>query len=358
MTIVRVLLAALLVMCALSSNPAYAQGGRTQPLGALSLVGPDGAVGEAIVGAMLAPWQARGGQLRYVGAGSSGQAMRQVAAMRDSAPADLVLLDPQAAEQAYARGLIVRLPRESVPALAQLLPFAREASGTCATIAFDALALAYSPDAPQPRPQGLDALADAPLRDRLALPLPTDLLGAYLVGLLAHAETGDWRLTDAGLRRLGELRGDPLQLESAEPSLPRDDSLPSSLLVTWNSAAQLRREASHGADRLGVVIPREGTMLRPLLMCLSASSTNLRGAYAMLDLVLRPELQAALAAALFLAPARDAVELPATLRARLPDLADGQPNLLLPDTKFLARLRGTISDRRGNPAGGEPTLRN
>jgi len=342
---VRVLLAAMLVICMWVSNPAYAQGWRMQPIGAVHVVGPDGAAGQALWGALLAGSQPREGQARYTAAPTTALALRSLAAARDQSPADLVLLDPVGAEQAFARGLIVRLPRHAIPALATQLPLAREASELCAVIAFDALAITYQPETVRPAPQGLQALAEAPLRDRLALPMPTELLGAYLVGLLAIEETGDWRLADAGLRRLRSMRGEPADLESPPPSSLADQGTSPTVAVAWNSAAQLQRDTLPAHARPGVVIPREGTMLKPLLMCLSASSPNLRGAYAMIELAVRPETQLALAASLFMAPAREGIALPPLVAGRVPALTEGQAHLLVPDNRYLARLRGGVSQR-------------
>ena len=345
----RVLLAAMLVVYAWASNPACAQGMRMQPLGAVHVIGPDGAAGEAISHTLLAAWQSRGGQARYTGAPTTALALRSLAAARDQSPADLVLLDPAGAEQAFARGLIVRLPRHAMPVLAAQLPLAREASELCATIAFDALAITFLPDTARPAPLGLQALAEAPLRDRLALPMPSELLGAYLVGLLAIDEAGDWRLADAGLRRLRSMRGEPADLESPPQSSVAEQGTAPSVAVAWNSAAQLQREAAPAHARPGVIIPREGAMLRPLLLCLSASSPNLRGAYAMVELALRPETQASLAASLFMAPAREGVELAASVGERVPSLAEGKAHLMVPDNRYLARLRGGISQRGAAP---------
>lgn len=343
-------LATLLLVCvALGSNPAWAERGRTQPLGAITLIGPDGPAGRAIEGVL----RGTHGALRYVGTGSRALALRSLAASREHLPADLILLDPQGAEQAYARGLIVRTPYERMPEHERLVPIARAAASLCTPLGFDALAITYLPETVQPPPRALEALRTASIRDRLALPAPSGTLGAYLVGLLARRESGDWRRTDLGLARLQTLRGESLAVDASDAAASDDKDPPASLAVAWNSAAQLERDRADHASRPGVVMPAEGTMLRPLLLCLSASAPNLQGALALIESALRPERQAALAAALYLAPARDDVVLPTGLRARVPDL-HAPDALILPDQAFIARLHGAVAAQQhefGQPAG-------
>jgi putative spermidine/putrescine transport system substrate-binding protein len=326
-------------------------------MGAVSVIGPDGAVGEAIDRALLAPWVARGGQARYTGAGTPAQALRSLAALREHAPADLVILDTHMADQGLSRGLVVRVPADSVPGVADLSQLGREAARVCTPIGFDALALSYQPASIRPAPRGLEILADAPLRDRLALPAPTETLGAYLVALLARRETGDWHLTDAGVRQLRALRGDNLALAARDPAPTEGVATPAQVAVMWNSKAQLARDAVAAADRPGVLIPAEGTILRPLLLCLSASAPHLRGALSLIDFALRPESQAALAASLHVAPARAGVVLPSPVQARVPDLGT-VGSLLLPDAGFINRLRGTLAGVSSETAGSEAHARN
>lgn len=352
-TTVRVLLAALLVFCVWAPNPAYSQRLRMQPPGTVHVIGPDGAVAEALWRAVLGPGEGREWQARYTAAASTAQALRSLAAAREPAPADLVLLDPVGADQGFARGLIAGLPRHALAALATQLPLARAASDLCAAIAFDALALTYLPDTIRPSPRGLDALAEAPLADRLALPLPSELLGIYLVGLLAIEATGDWRRADAGLGRLRALRGAAADPGTSLSVASRPDR-PPGLALAWNSSAQLLREAAPADARQGVVIPREGTMLRPLLLCLSANSPNLRGAFAVIEAALGPEAQLVLATSLFVAPASEGVVLPASIRARVPSLEDGAAHLLEPDRPYRARLRGGISERAADRSDAAP----
>lgn len=325
-------------------------------MGAVSVIGPDGAAGAAIERTLLAPWLARGGQLRYAGAATPGLALRSLAVLREHAPADLVVLDAHMADQGSSRGLVVQVPANTVPNLADLSPLAREAARVCAPIGFDALALSYLPANIRPAPRGLEILADAPLRDRLALPAPTETLGAYLVALLARRETGDWRLTDAGLRQLRSLRGDTLALAAGDGAAAGAPA-PASVAVMWNSKAQLARRAAAEADRPAVLIPADGTILRPLLLCLSASAPHLRGALAFIDFALRPESQAALAASLYVAPARAGVVLPPAVEARVPDLG-AAGTVLLPDAAFMARLRGAMAAAPPEPSGTEARARN
>lgn len=345
MAITRILLAGLAIALCAIPHPLYSQAGRTlPPLGIVRLVGPDGPVGEALERALLHGWRARGGQGTYAGYASQALVMRGLAAMREQAPPDLAILDPAAAEAAFGRGLVMMPPAESVPGAALLLPIAREAGRVCVPVAFDALAVVFPAAQAADVPPGLGVLDRATPAERASLPAPAQTLGAYLVSLLAYAEVGDWRLSDAGLRRLAALRGaEPAPEAAPGPAIRAVAAAAAANAgfrtgVAWNSAAQIEADASPGQ---GAAIPREGVMLRPLLLCLSASATHLRSALALIDHALRPDTQAALASALYVAPAREAVALPDRLRRRIPDVAIEDTRLLLPDARFIARLRAT-----------------
>lgn len=328
MATVRRALALLSLVCWLLPVPLSSQTGEGPALEAVSVVGPDGEAGAAIERALLHGWRVRGGRVTYTGYPSQPQVVRGLAAMREQAPPDLAILYPQAAEIAFARGLVMAPPPGSVPATRLLLPIAREAGGVCVPIAFDALAIVVPAVAGGVATPGLAALDLAAASDRVALPVPAETLGAYLASLLAYAETGDWRRSETGLRRLAALR-------TAAPTSAAGTA--SRTFVTWNSAAQAEAARSPG---LVAAVPQEGVMLRPILLCLSASAAHLQAALALIELALQPEAQGRLAAALHVAPAREGVALPGPVRARVPDLAAAVPaRLVLPDPRFIARLR-------------------
>jgi hypothetical protein len=289
MQIIRLSLAGLLGVAvatvALAAPPL--PGGQT-----VALAGPDGAMAAGIDQALLAPWRARGGLARYTDVAAPQPVYRQLVATQGGH--DLALLYPLGAAAALARGLIVAPPAGSLPAAAHLPPAARDAAAPCVPIGFDALLVA-------------DPLVVDPVDDRARL---------HLVALMAWAEAGDWRNWRSGLLRLR----------------PRTDIAP-----LWRS------DALRGPLPVAARLPAEGSVLHPLMLCLAAGATNLRGALAFIDFALRPERQAALAAALHLAPARPRVILPAALRAALPDPWDGGGTVLLPDASGLAQLRASLA---------------
>jgi hypothetical protein len=328
MTSIRVLLVALLYVFAPSANLAVIVAAQAQPAAAMTLVGPGGRTGAGVERALVAAWRARGHGVRYAAVVAPQPVARLLAALRDSAPADLVLFDPLAADAALAKGLIVPVPEAAVPRLDALHPLARSGVGPCVPIAFDRVAVIVPAALAQTWSLLLPALGD---QAWLEPPGGGDLLGMWLVAQLAQSEAGNWRDMAAGLRRL-----------RAPPS-PGAASVHGAIMQ-WASDPP-----PDGMTRVAV---HDGAVLRPLLLCLSATAPHLRDALAMINTALQSGVQAALARELAMAPARGDVALLPALRAQgLP--LDGA---VLPDTAGLVRLRAALTTSPTQVAGDRRTV--
>lgn len=343
---------------ALLASPAAAMlgvpGARAQPLrvapgsGALTILGPAGAFEAGFEAAVLAPWRSRaGGRAIYLGSTPGTATVRAMAAMRDRQPADIAVLDPLSAASAEGLGLVAPVAADSLAQGAELSPLARQAGDLGVVLGFDTLALAFDRQLMQPPPDGVRALFDPGLRGRMVIPAPPDLLAVYLFGLIAQAESGDWRASDAAMRRLRTLLPLSRGYDAGVQGWQDLNNQVIRILPAWNAEAQFRR-AGIGGSRLGVVIPREAAMLHPMLMVLSATSQNLRTALSFIDFVLRRDTQAALAAALFLMPSNRLATVPASAQGRVAGTAPpggAVAPLVLPDRRQMSADRGVWTTR-------------
>jgi ABC-type Fe3+ transport system substrate-binding protein len=180
----------------------------------------------------------------------------------------------------------------------------------------------------------------------------------HLFGLIAQAETGDWRAPDAVLPQLRALLAHAGGHDVGAPGWQELAGQAVRIMPAWTSEAQLRLASQ--PTRLGAVIPREAAMLQPVLLVLSASAPHWRAALAFLDFALRRDTQEAVAAQLYLMPSSPQAVLPPSLAGRVP--GHGTPGapaapLVLPDPQDWADARANLMARLGDDRSPRPVGR-
>ena len=315
----------------------------------------DGPFQDNYTAAVLAPFNKQGGanQVDFFGSASSATMLGQLRTQRTNPQTDVVIMDTTTAAIACAEGLIEKVTPAMLPVLADLDPQAADSNGCGPAVTFDHLIVAYDTQAVVPAPDSYAVLADPKWKGRTAVVAPPSILALALTAVLAHADGGDRRRADGAFRALRAMAPD-VQTFDPQPdgyTLVLNGTL--DFTTGWNARAQLFHDRSAG--RLGVMLPKEGTVLQINTINLVKGAPHPEAGLAFMRYALAPEAQKAFTERMFYGP----TNLKAEVR---PDVADrtsaGAANkaLVVPvDWNEMVKLREAWTQRWRReviPAGG------
>ena len=285
----------LLLVAALSASPALAD---TATLMSYS----DGPFQDNYATAVTTPYNRQGGadQVSFFGSNSSAAMLGQLRTQRTDPQVDVVIMDTTTAAIACAEGLVEKVTPAMLPVMADLDPQALDANGCGPGVTFDHLIVAYDSRSVTPPPTSMSILADPKWRGRTSLVAPPSILALALTAVLAHADGGDWRQADGAFRMLVRMAPN-VQTFDPQPdgyTLILNGTL--DFATGWNARAQLFHDRSGG--RLGVMLPKEGTVLQINTVNLVKGGPHRAAGLAFMRYALAPEAQKAFTERMFYGP--------------------------------------------------------
>ena len=286
---------ALFVAAALTASPALAD---TATLMSYS----DGPFQDNYAAAVVAPYNRQGGadQVGFFGSTSSAAMLGQLRTQKTDPQVDVVVMDTTTAAIACAEGLIEKVTPAMLPVMADLDPQALDANGCGPGVTFDHLVIAYDSKAVTPPPASLSVLADPRWRGPASLSAPPNIQALALTAILAQADGGDWRKADGAFRTLRTMAPN-VQTFDAQPdgyTLILNGTL--DFATGWNARAQLFHDRSGG--RVGVMLPKEGTVLQINTINLVKGGPHRAAGLAFMRYALAPEAQKAFTERMFYGP--------------------------------------------------------
>jgi putative spermidine/putrescine transport system substrate-binding protein len=284
------------------------------------------------------------GSVQYAEGGTSAQMLGTLRAQRADPQVDAVIMDVTTAAIACAEGLVERLDAAEFPVFAELDPRAREAGGACGpAVTYDHLVLVYDTQAVPQRPEGFSALWDPSANGRIALSAPPNIQGLALTAILAHATTGNWKDPSQAFPRLRQLA----------PAVQTFDPNPDGYTLIlnnqvryatgWNARAQLYHDQSNG--RIGVVLPKEGTVFQINTINIVANAKNRARAAQFVTHALSGPMQAAFTERMFYGPTNARANISPAAVARTAMAPEARGRVIGVDWTEMVRLRDSWNQR-------------
>ena len=253
-------------------------------------------------------------QAEFVPGPNSAEMLGNLRTQKTAPQLDVVIMDTTTAAIACREGLVEPVTAELVPELSELDPIALKAGNGCGPgVTFDHLVIDYDAQAVTPAPTSLSVLADPAWRGKIALSAPPNIQGLALSAIYNQANGGDWRNADAGFAALKAIAP---QVQTFEPQPDGPTLILAGTLdfaSSWNARSQYFHEQSGG--RLGVMLPKEGTVLQINTVNIVKGAPHRDAAVAFMRYALSAPAQKAFTEALYYAPVN-------TKAAIRPDVAD------------------------------------
>lgn len=253
--------------------------------------------------AVIAPFMQKypGVKVTYFPQRTSAERLGTLRAQKDSPQIDVAIMDVIVARPGIAENLFSKLPADKVPNLAQLDAIAKVAGEYGPAMTFDSLSLVYNTDTIPEAPTSWNALWDPRANRKVLINAPPNIQGIALTLILTHMEGADFtKSIDAGMARLKTLAPAVQSWQATPDVYTLVTNGTAALGVGWNAFSQIYKLQSNG--KMGVVVPREGTIPQMDTINLVAGSKNPDAALAFINYALSAEAQGSLVKIMHFAP--------------------------------------------------------
>lgn len=322
----------LIAAALLASSPAIADSAKL-------LSYSDASFQDGYTEAVLAPFNDAGGphRVEFSPSTSSASMLDALRAHKDKPELDVVIMDTTSAAIACAEGLVEKVTPNMLPMLGDLDPQAKDANGCGPGVTFDHFVIAYDTSAVQPAPVSLMDLKDPKWKGKTSLAAPPDMLALAMTAILAHAATGDWRQPGPAIKDLREMAQDAHVFDPQPDAyaLLLNDTL--AFVTVWNARAQLYHERSEG--RIGVMLPREGTVLQINTINLVKGAPHREAGLTFMRYALSPDAQKAFTELTFYGPTNRKAQIAPEVAARTCADAENKSKVIPVDWNEMVKLR-------------------
>lgn len=271
--------------------------------GAITLGAYTGVFEDEYKKAVIEPFVAAhpGVTVNYTSDRASSGLLGQLRAQAGDPQMDVVLFDVSTALIGNKEGLLTAIGTDDVPNLADLVPQATVQEGYGPAVTFDHEVLLYNTDAVPQAPDTLAVLWDAQYAGKIAVTSMPSILGTGLMVMTSAMLGEDYtQSVDQSVEKLAELAPAVQTFDPKPDSYTLVMNGAADLATGWNARAQYYADQSNG--KLGVVTPKEGTILQINTINLVEGSKNPDLAKAFINYALSPEAQAAFTEAMFYSP--------------------------------------------------------
>lgn len=282
-------------------------------------------------------------KVEFYGMTNSAQMLGTLRAQKASPQIDAVIMDISVAKAGTDEGLFSAIDESVSRHVSDLYPAARAEGVAGVGVTFDNLVLLYNKDQVKQAPTSWNDLWSEAYAGKVAIPAVPDIQGTTFTIIVDKMSGGsDYRKNvDAGIERIGELA----------PSVQTWDPKPDVYMpvasgqvavgIGWNARAQVYSDSS--GDRLGVVLPQEGSGFQINAINLVKGGPAAEAAKTFVDYALSPEAQAAFSAEMFYAPTNSKTVVPDAALSRT--AANAMDRMVAIDWLEVAKVRDTITEQ-------------
>jgi putative spermidine/putrescine transport system substrate-binding protein len=307
--------------------------------GDLNVIGYAGIWQDAFQKAVLGPFHQKYPSIKinYSPKRSSSDMLASLRAEGSRHQTDLAILDKGVAITGNQSGMFQKVSATDVPNLTHVKKQFTTTDGYGPVIMEDAVALLYDKKAFSQAPDSWNVLWDPAYKQKVAIMAPPSTLGLNLEAIVATMQGEDFtKSTTQAITRLKQLS------PNVQSWMPTPDEYQT--IITGQTVLSLGQNArgQYYADRssgkLGVTIPKEGTVYQINTINLAKDAPHSAAAKTFMNYELSPEAQAAFAKEIFYAPSVDNVALPADVASRVV-ATEGSQKIVPIDLSWFAGVR-------------------
>lgn len=294
---------------------------------------------------VLDPYNTRdkANQAAFHGSASSATMLGELRTQKTDPQVDVVIMDATTAAIACAEGLIEKMTPDMLPVMADLDPQAKDPNGCGPAVTFDSFIIAYDSKVVTPAPTSLLELADPKWKGKVSLSAPPNIQALALTAILAKAEGGDWHDADPAFKALRQIAPN-VQTFDPQPdgnTLVLNGTL--AFATNWNARAQLAHDKSGG--RLGVMVPKEGTVLQLNMINLVKGAPHRAAGLAYMQHALSPEAQKAFTERMFYGPTNPKADISPAVANRTSAGPQNKSKIIPVDWNQMVKLRDAWTQR-------------
>ncbi len=310
---------ALSLLLALTTAACSRQGAATAATdaGTVTVIGPSGVFADNYRKFIIEPFEAShpGIRVAYQPSPNSAQTMALLTMQRVQPQIDVAVLDVAVAIRAAEQALLAPLDRTRLSHLQDYPDWARLPGDRGVAFSQDNLAVLYNTDKIKQPPTSWKDLADPRYKGRIAAKL-TDTRGVILLPILGKVQGTDYKVSvDPAFALLDRIAANVSTWEPAPDCYAVVQSGEADLSICWNARAQYLHDTQGG--KIGVTVPKEGTVGQINTIGRVAGSPRADQATAFIDYALSPEAQTAFAVKSYYGPVNTRVTLPDGVATRI-----------------------------------------
>lgn len=280
----------------------------------------------------------------YEPAESSSQMLAGLRAQKAAPSADVSIMDVSVAGTGNDEGIFQPLDPQQVTNLADVADRGRTPGNYGPAVTFDNLVLLYDTKRVPEAPTSWDALWGKDVRGQVVLDAAPDIQGLSLMLITAKMLGTDYKKTvDPAIDRLAEL-APAVQTWSPNPdpyTMITNGS--ASMAIGWNARAQYYSDQSKG--RLGVTLPKEGSVFQINTINLTKKSDSPKAAQTFINYALGPQAQKSFTETMFYAPVNTKTQVGAKAMDRTATSSERQAQIIDVDWSYVAEHNDQWTER-------------
>lgn len=287
----------------------------TAKSGTIHLLGYSAKVEDNYKKAVIEPFEKKypNIKVKYDAGDNAAKMLGTVRSEKDHPTDDVVLMDSSISESGHNEGLFEKLDKKDIPNIKNVVPRGRTKGGYAAT--FDSFQLLYNKQKMKKAPTSWGSLWDAP-NDSLAIPAAPDIQGMALTRVVAKMQDKNYKkdITPA-INKISKLRPKTSTWDPNPSSYQAITEKNDTMGIGWNARAQLFSKKS--PDKLGTVVPKEGTLFQINTINLTKQSEHKKPARTFINYALSKKAQKSFAETMYYAPTVSGVHLNKDARKRV-----------------------------------------
>jgi putative spermidine/putrescine transport system substrate-binding protein len=304
-----------IIFAALLSTTAQAQSSDVS--GEITLTAYSGIFQDKYEESVIKPFMAKYPNVKvsYFASNASSAMLGNLRSQAGDPQTDVVIFDVSTSLIGDKEDLLAPLSTADVPNLADLVPQAIVKEGYGPAVTFDNLVVIYNTQVFPTAPTSLSVLWDKAYAGKMAVTSMPSILGSGLMVMTSAMLKEDYTKS---------VKQSAAKLAEMAPGVQTFDPKPDAYTLVingtdvlgtgWNARGQYYADESGG--KLGVILPKEGTILQINTINLVNGSKNPAAAKAFINYALSPEAQAAFTEAMFYAPVNAKAKVSPTAIAR------------------------------------------
>lgn len=296
--------------------------------GEITLSAYSGIFQDKYMEAVVKPFEAKfpNVKVNYFASNASSAILGNLRSQASDPQTDVVIFDVSTSLIGDKEELLAPLSTAEVPNLADLVPQAIVKEGYGPAVTFDNLVISYATDAFPTPPTSLEVLWDKKYAGKLAVTSMPSILGSGLMVMTSAMLGEDYtKSVKKAAAKLAEMAPGVQTFDPKPDSYTLVINGTDVLATGWNARAQYYHDQSGG--KLGVMLPKEGSILQINTINLVKGSKNPEAAKAFINYALSPEAQAAFTEAMFYAPVNSKAQVSEIAKQRT---VAGQLDKMLP----------------------------